>query len=88
MCAKIRDSDHLYKEGLFVPQCASRQIMRKLGRGDDRWRKYLFYSLFVFPLRAHNLHAARRKLMIASMVLVCISCATNMCRGVFVVTGP
>jgi hypothetical protein len=21
----------------------SRQIMRMLGRGDDRWRKYLFY---------------------------------------------
>jgi hypothetical protein len=33
----------LLKEPRAFSLHTSRQIMRMLGRGDDRWRKYLFY---------------------------------------------
>ena len=37
------DDMHLLREPRSFSLHTSRQIMRMLGRGDDRWRKYLFY---------------------------------------------
>lgn len=37
------DDMQLLKEPRSFSLHTSRQIMRMLGRGDDRWRKYLFY---------------------------------------------
>ena len=38
----------------------SRQIMRMLGRGDDRWRKYLFYWGNRKPIFAYSTHRSAR----------------------------